>query len=464
MGFRNACAIVNTGIYCGAHMTDILQLPSLKPLVVRSENDTYLIEATGRFTPTICPGCGSSRLHGHGTQDQIYRDAPLHGMAVQIIVKRRRYRCLDCGKTLYDPIPDLDSKRLATIRLVSYIRLHCFRETFASIARQVNMDEKTIRNIFDDYVDELQGTISFVTPRYLGIDELKIIGAYRAILTNVEHKTVFDMCKTRTKADLLPYFRNLPDKGNIEWVAMDMYHVYRQVVHTTLPEARIVVDKFHIQRMANEVLEVLRKQLRKGLPERQRLRLKDERFLLLKRQHTLKPQEMDRLLAWFKQFPLLAEAHALKEGYLSIWDNTNRSAAEADYQIWLGNLSLELEPKFKQLTTATRNWHEEIFAYFDKPITNAYTESANNLAKGMNRMGRGYSFEVIRARMLYDKKARKGSSVILTTPADDGQGMLSGMHSKGTPTMSNQKATQTVIEYGPYIPTLVKLLENGYFE
>ncbi len=41
------------------------------------------------------------------------------------------------------------------------------------------------------------------------------------------------------------------------------------------------------------------------------------------------------------------------------------------------------------------NWHDEIFAYFDQPVTNAYTESANNLIRA--RLGRSYSFEVLRA-------------------------------------------------------------------
>lgn len=31
--------------------------------------------------------------------------------------------------------------------------------------------------------------------------------------------------------------------------------------------------------------------------------------------------------------------------------------------------------------TAMNNWHDPIFAYFDHPITNAYTESANNLIR-----------------------------------------------------------------------------------
>lgn len=53
--------------------------------------------------------------------------------------------------------------------------------------------------------------------------------------------------------------------------------------------------------------------------------------------------------------------------------------------------------------------YDDIFAYWDAPvkITNAYTEGLNDLIKVSNRMGRGYSFEIIRAKMLYAKTARE---------------------------------------------------------
>lgn len=445
-------------------MTDLLQLPSLKTVSVTSQEEAYVVVAEGRIVPTYCPGCRSGRLYGHGTNEQNYRDTPIHGKTVQITVNRRRYRCQSCGKTLFDPIPDLDGKRLATRRLIAYVRTNCFREPFAVVARRVAMDEKTVRQIFEDYVEELESTIRFVTPRFLGIDEIKIIGDYRAMITNIEHRTLFDMRESRKKADLLTYFKTLRDNDRVEWVAMDMYHVYRQVIQATLPEARIVVDRFHIQRMANEALENLRKRLRKTLPERQRLKLKDERFLLLRRQHNLKPESMETLLEWFQRFPQLSEAHTLKEAFLSIWDHKNRPAAEAAYAAWIGNVSAEMRPVFKDLLSAMTNWNDEIFAYFEQPITNAYTESVNSLAKGMNRMGRGYSFDVIRARMLYDPKARKAGSVQVVEPVGepdtDGSTKYMTVSSMNRPARTQRR----VIECGAHIPTLVKLLDSGYFE
>jgi transposase len=56
---------------------------------------------------------------------------------------------------------------------------------------------------------------------------------------------------------------------------------------------------------------------------------------------------------------------------------------------------------FQPIIVALDNWRPEIMAYFDHPITNAYTESLNNLIRVMNRLGRGYSFEAVRAKILF---------------------------------------------------------------
>ena len=103
---------------------------------------------------------------------------------------------------------------------------------------------------------------------------------------------------------------------------------------------------------------------------------------------------------------------------------------------------------------------DELFSYFEQPITNAYTESVNRLAKDMNCMGRGYSLEVIRARMLYDGKARKDGSTTfrVTAPSSDTE---VGSITVAT-VMAKPRTIERAGEYGPYIPTLCTLLEERH--
>jgi hypothetical protein len=66
-----------------------------------------------------------------------------------------------------------------------------------------------------------------------------------------------------------------------------------------------------------------------------------------------------------------------------------------------------MRPHFGDLVRAVDNWYEPIFNYFDHSITNAYTESLNNLIRATNRNGRGYSFEALRAKILFNEGYHK---------------------------------------------------------
>src|SRR5699024_6789615 len=47
------------------------------------------------------------------------------------------------------------------------------------------------------------------------------------------------------------------------------------------------------------------------------------------------------------------------------------------------------------------------FNYFDKRLTNAYTESINSIIRQVERMGRCYSFDALRAKILFNEKLHK---------------------------------------------------------
>lgn len=214
---------------------DILRLPSLRAETVEDNGDHYRIRASGQFLPGICPQCRSFELVGHGRQLQQFLDVPIHGKRTLLEIERQRFRCKRCNKTLFGTLGDMDAKRLCTSRLVTYIEFRCLKKTFAELAREVGVDEKTIRHIFDDYIARLQSEVEFETPEIMGIDELKIIDQYRAMITNVEHLALYDMLPTRKKADLIAYFKQLPDKHRVKVITMDLWNVYRQVIEDHSP-------------------------------------------------------------------------------------------------------------------------------------------------------------------------------------------------------------------------------------
>ena len=85
----------------------------------------------------------------------------------------------------------------------------------------------------------------------------------------------------------------------------------------------------------------------------------------------------------------------------------------------------------------------------------------------MNLMGRGYSFDVIRARLLFDDEARADTRTTIhkkpRKAASSAPPMGMGRMVPSYDYLFDFDAEETVIEYGPYIPTLVRKLEAGDF-
>jgi hypothetical protein len=159
--------------------------------------------------------------------------------------------------------------------------------------------------------------------------------------------------------------------------------------------------------MANTAMEQVRKGMRASLPIRQRRGLMHDRFILLKREHELTAQERFLLDNWRSLHPALGEAYRLKEEFFAVYDAPSKIEAARRYQEWETSIPQCQRAAFAPIVTAWGNWHDDILAYFDHPITNAYTESLNNLIRVMNRIGRGYSFEALRAKILFTEGPQK---------------------------------------------------------
>jgi transposase len=273
----------------------------------------------------------------------------------------------------------------------------------------------------------------------MGIDEVNLAGGYRCVITNLATNNVFDMLEHRTQEHLKPFFKALPDADKVEWVCTDMWRPFKRSFAQYLPNAKLVIDKFHVVKMASEALEVERKNYQAQLSKEDRIYVKKSiRWLTLKRPGNLTPAEQKALEVVKQAIPELAVAYDFKEAFFCIYDELDKQNAQNAFEAWENSLPDQGLVAFKKLAKTVHNHYDDIFAYWDAPfsITNGYTEGLNGLIKMSNRLGRGYSYPIIRAKTLYSKEARKV-----------GSGIRAG-HGK--------------VEYGPHIPTLLKQDQDGF--
>ena len=138
---------------------------------IHGDRHDYLIRVAQTFRPAGCPTCGGLSI-GNGAKPQGIRDAPVHGKRVLLEWARRRHLCRACGKTTYDRHEALDTGHRMTGRLVGHIGRTALRQTFASVAEAVGVDEKTIHLDWAEWSEHEIGRPEFATPRWLGMDEV----------------------------------------------------------------------------------------------------------------------------------------------------------------------------------------------------------------------------------------------------------------------------------------------------
>jgi transposase len=449
-------------------MANILHLPDWNVLKVKETPEARWIEAEPTYTPDHCPACGTvPNFYGHGTKEQAFRDLPNLGKASSIVVKRKRFRCRDCQATFLQPLKEMAEDRQMTLRLVEWIKRESVKRTFADVAREVGVDEKTIRNLFHEHVEELAKQFDPVKPKWVGMDEIHLIRKPRAIITNLEMRTVVEMLPDRDKASLETYFAkwDYPTRSRVELVAMDMWKPYRDVARKAFPNAVLVVDKFHVVKTANYCMDVIRKEVKGELLPADKRSLRRDRFILLKRPKELTMKEQLFMDMWLASFPDLGEAYRLKEEFFAVYDSMTRSIAEARYEAWLASIPAgKVKTAFKPLTTLMRNWRKEIFEYFDHRQTNAPTEALNGLVRHAHQAGRGYSFEAIRAKMLFRENVRLRKKPPRMPPMDamNTWGMMSVEELNRRGLGEKRPAPEQLwLDFGAEISTLTDLLERG---
>jgi transposase len=442
---------------------NIIRLPGYAVRTLRETGHDYHIQIETLAPTAACPACQGTRCVGYGRSELLVHDLPMHGKRVGLYIDARRFKCRDCDKTFMETLPEVDGKRRMTERLAQWIGPRSLNYTFTSVAEEIGVTEGTIRNLAHDYIDALEQAHHFETPEWMGIDEIHLLRRPRAVITNLRKNTAIDLLPDRDKRSILRYLAAMKHKDRIHTVAMDMWRPYRDAVLEVLPDASVVVDKFHVLRMANQSMDELRRSLSRS-KDADRLRrkaagVKKDAYLFRKREKDLDDSERLILDGWLRSIPELGEAWRLKEGFYGVYDADNKKDAHQRYIVWAASVPPECQSAFQPILTAWKNWEPYILAYFDQQVTNAFTESLNSLIRVTNRMGRGYSFEVLRAKILFTRGTHKKT---MQRPKFRRESLgTTAFYHMGMALPLESDEDQTEINYGVDLRLLAEALDTG---
>ena len=385
---------------------DLLGLKDVKVVSCTDLGVSYLIEADYRMVQIVCPKCDDNDIYLHGGRHVDYTDTQLHGKPVIVRLVRRRCRCRKCGKTFLLDSPEMDEDFRMTIRCAEWIEQQATQRTFTQVAADMAIDESVVRDVFRRYSGRHIAELDIKAGRVLGIDEVYINSEHRCIFTNIEDRTVIDLLKARTRPVVIPYLKGLKNLGAVEVVCMDMWEPYKLAVGEVIPQAKVVVDKFHLLKEASKCMNTVRLHYQRQM-KGHGMDVFHNRYLFNRRNASLTDEQRKKLEAWKVVCPDLIAAYELKEKLFDMYLAETKADAKNVYEGWVNSLPLFIHKAFKPPMTTIGNWEPEIFNYFDARFTNAYTECMNGILKISNRSGRGYSFEVARFKLLFAYNAQR---------------------------------------------------------
>lgn len=325
----------------------------------------------------------------------------MRGMPTKLEATVQRYQCQGCSRTFLQPLGGVHASMRMTERCEAHIIKRALTATNAAVAREVGLDEKTVRRVASKGLAAISAHQHGSIPRVLGIDETRIGGKLRLVLADLEHKRLVDMLTDREPSTLSDWIASRAGISKTEVVVIDLWRPYCTVIQAELPRATVVADKFHVLRLASDALDQVRKRRLSARSGQEGLRtFTRSKFALLKSRRNLTDTQKQDLEQWLREDADIAAAYQAKEAFYAIFDMPRNEAIRA-FDDFHSAVPDAVRKEFRQLLAKMKVWRSEMLAILDHPRTNAYTESLNGAIQTMARNGRGYSFDVLRARVLH---------------------------------------------------------------
>jgi transposase len=371
-----------------------------------------------------CPVCGVVSTSVKGLVTTAPRDLPYGEMGISVVWHKRRWRCAEvlCARGSFtDAISEVPAGRRTTGRLRRAIgaavadACRSVSETAEAYGVSWPTAHAAVITLAQEELIEPQPTA------VLGIDETRRgrprwardgedgrwvrtdawdtgfvdLAGDQGLLGQAEGRTsgcVVDWLQART-----PEFREA-----IRWVAIDPAAVYAKAIRTPglLPNATLVVDHFHLVKLANDAVTKVRRRViweqkgRRGRKidpawaNRRRLltareRLSDKAFSAMWNGLIDSDPSAQILTAWIAKEELRKLFALARTG-----PDRRQIAAQLDlFYTWCARSDLE---ELHTLATTVETWWPAIEAFIATGITNARTEGLNRLVKQVKRSACGF--------------------------------------------------------------------------
>jgi transposase len=384
-----------------AKITIPLDLPNVSVLAVEVSERGYTISVESTLKGTRCRRCGRKIQAFHGYNDWIeVRHLPILDRAVYLRYRPKRYECPHCAgqPTTTQAVTWHTPGSGMTKVYEAHVLKALIHSTIEDVSVKESLSYDQVLGVMERCVAAQVDWTAFQRLEVLGIDEIAVKKGQRdyAVIISAQlangDLAVLGVLPDRQQATVQAFLDNIPArlKATLHSVCVDMYEPYRLAVEAALPQADVVIDRFHVAKHYMDAADALRKKtmkdLKKTLPTAEYATLKGVHLVF--RRHWAALSAPDRLLLerLFGYAPVLRLVYAFREGLFRIFE-TAPSVAQAaeDLKAWMFLVREQHLPGFDAfLQTLQAHW-EGILNFFKHRLTSGFVEGLNTKIRVLTR-------------------------------------------------------------------------------
>ncbi len=346
-----------------------------------------------------CSACRRRTWRIRDTKERTWDDLPWAEHRVTLVYSQRRVWCRTCGIRT-ERVAFAEGHARITRRLRQVIGLDCQSMPTSHAAVRHGVSWSKARRAERAFLTDWDRTRPKRRPRHLGADEIHRgkRQKFYTVLSDLVHGEVIGLAPDRTEkslAGLLTTRLDARQRAAVEAVCTDMHRPYLNAVTRELPNATVVLDKFHVLQHAGAALdEVRRHEFFRAGPVMRRFG-RGKRWLLLRRWKTVRGSKREELRALFAANRRLFKAYVLREELDHLWTYTTRDGVANFLWGWLEALRWQRLPEMEKLGDMLVKHFDGIAAFCDHAVRFGVVESLNTTIKGVLRRGRGMKDETM---------------------------------------------------------------------
>ena len=373
------------------------------------------------YQPKYCDKCGvifDEKFEKHGFITSNIKIPDVSGYKTILRLHKQRYLCKHCNKAF-------------TLK-TNIVNYGCFisKNTKWKIAKDLkekrsekdiaianNVSPNTVERVMDSYYNNIKLYKNYL-PEVLSFDEFKSVksadGAMSFNLCNGKTGKIIDIVENRQLNYLLKYFSYYTHQArkNVKFIVIDMYSPYISLILKLFPNAKIIIDKFHLVQLISRSLNKTRISIMKK-DKKNYNKLKRYWRLLLKSRDELDSSHWKKFTCFNEFMTEIGVVNYLTEINQEL-DNTYQLYQDLLYSIKNNNfklLNVSLNNNYNVISEYMKTSIKTIKEYlpyiknsFENKYNNGFIEGNNNFIKVLKRIAFGFrSFRRFKARIMICK-------------------------------------------------------------